>query len=271
MKEDPSMKRWIVCLLPLSWAGLVLAAGIAGTVEDEGSLYLQGKKAFRTCAPCHCTTEPRLAEDGAWLKLLATTNCINAGEMTPKIRKALAVFFQEKETLRPLLVTEAYEPEEDLSCGEVRVPSTSGSAYLKADRDSIRDGTPPKVRLYWKASDAGKVLHVPAGRYRVINYRFYRTAEGDDAERWTLSVTDMNGCAEVVVEEGKRVEFPFRPVLSGILSAVRTREGLRVALGLRNGKASTTTLARGERISIPSFTVEDDAGRELFRAPFENT
>lgn len=250
----------------------LLAAAPAVAAEDEqAQLYQEGKKAFRSCAACHCTSEPTLKEDEDWLILNGVTNCIDAGEMTPRVRQALDVFLRSNETQRPLLVDEKYAPQQGRARGNVRVPATSGSAYLKADRESIRSGSPPKIRLYWQASEAGRALIVPAGRYQVINYRFYRASEDAAPGLWTLSVTDVNGCAEILVEPDGETEFPFAPEMHGALSVTRVEEGVKVALALRNEKVSVLTLSRGGEMCIPEFSVRDTRDQEIYRVVFENT
>lgn len=253
---------WILSgsLLGTSWAG-----------DETEELYREGKKAFRSCAACHCVTEPTLKEDEDWLRLNQVTACINAGDMTPRIRKALDVFFRSAETRRPLLVDENYTPEEGAVLGKINVPATSGSAYLKAERESIRKGSPPSIRLYWKESEKGKSLIIPAGAYRIITYRFYRTSTDSDDQLWTLSVTDVNGCGELQVGENDEVNFEFLPEMRGTLTAGRTEDGVKLSLAMRNEKGSVLTLSRDGDMCLPQFVVADPSGNEIYRAAFDNT
>lgn len=251
--------------------GSLITAGIAFGDEESEELYREGKKAFRSCAACHSVTEPKLKEDEDWLKLNQVTACINAGEMTPRVRKALDVFFRSPETLRPLLVDENYTPREGRACGMIRVPPTSGSAYLKAERESIRKGSPPKIRLYWKASEKGKTLTIPAGKYRVITYRFYRASTDERAELWTLSVTDINGCAALDISEEAEERFDFKAEMRSKLTAKQVRGGVNFILSIRNETDSVLTLSRNGEMCIPRFMVVDSTGREIFKSSFENT
>ena len=256
------------------WAILIAGAVLGGALfgdDDEEQLYREGKKAFRGCAACHCANDPTLAEDEDWLELNWVTRCIDAGDDTPRVRKVLDVYFRSPKTLRPLLIDENYTPPEGLACGKIEVPATSGSAYLKAERDSIRKGTPPKVRLYWKASDEGRTLAVPAGKYRVITYRYYRTDPEKKDELWTLSVTNIDGCAEFDVAEGATMTFGFEPAARGNLSAAEGDDGLEFSLALRNETESTLTLSRDGNMCLPQFVVVDPKGKEMFRNTFENT
>ncbi|MFH2002075.1 MAG: hypothetical protein ABIK28_20545 [Planctomycetota bacterium] len=242
--------------------------------EEEEALYLEGKKAFRSCAACHSVTEPTLKEDDDWLKLNWVTACINAGEMTPRVRKALDVYFRSPETRRPLLVDEQYTPENGQACGKIKVPPTSGSAFLKAERESIREGAPAKLRLYWKASEKGKTLTLPCGTYRVITYRYYKekvNASESRNELWTLSVTDINGCGDIRVAEGQTTEFGFLPELQGRISGAKSDEGVKLSLAVRNEHDSILTLSRDGGMCLPDFVIIDAAGNEAYRAAFENT
>lgn len=266
MTAPTAIKLWAILV-----AGALLAGVLFGDDDEEQQLYREGKKAFRGCAACHCVNDPTLAEDEDWLKLNRVTRCIDAGDETPRMRKVLDVYFRSPKTLRPLLVDENYTPREGLACGKIEVPPTAGSAYLKAERKSIRKGTPPKVRLYWKASDDGRTLTVPAGKYRVITYRYYRTAPAKKDELWTLSVTDINGCAEFDVAAGATMPFGFEPAMRGDLSAEESDDGLHFSLALRNETESTLTLSRDGNMCLPEFVVVDPTGTEVFRNTFENT
>ena len=261
-------------LFTLSLALIALLVFLLGTVraeEDTDALYREGKKAFRSCAACHNVTEPKLKEDEDWLKLNQVTACINAGDLTPRVRKALDVFFRSPQTRRPLLVDENYIPEENRICGKIKVPPTSGTAYLKTERESIRKGAPAKIRLYWKASEEGKTLTIPAGKYRVITYRYYRTSKGNKDELWTLSVTDINGCGEINVAENETASFNFLPELRGKLSAEKTAEGIKFSLAIRNEHESVLTLSKDGDMCLPQFVIADPSGNELYRAAFDNT
>lgn len=261
-------------LFTLSLAFIALLALLLGTAladEEREALYLEGKKAFRSCAACHNVTEPKLKEDEDWLKLNQVTACINAGDLTPRVRKALDVFFRSPKTRRPLLVDENYVPEENRSCGKINVPPTSGTAYLKTERESIRKGAPAKIRLYWKASEKGKALTIPAGKYRVITYRYYRTSKEIKDELWTLSVTDVNGCGEISVAENETASFDFLPEMRGKLSAEKSSEEIKLSLAMRNEHGSVLTLSKNGVMCLPQFLIADPSGNEIYRAAFDNT
>lgn len=239
--------------------------------EETETLYREGKKAFRSCAACHFVNEPNLKEDEDWLNLNKVTACISAGDLTPRIRKALDVFFRSDETRRPLLVDENYKPNDNQACGKLKVPETSGTAFLKTERESIRKGAPPKIRLYWKASQAGKILTVPAGKYRVIGYRYFRKAKDNQGELWTLSVTDLNGCTDLVISEDGIEDFDLAPVMNGTLSAEENKDGIKFSLALRNETNSTMTLSKNGEMCLPRFVVKDSSGKKVYENVFENT
>lgn len=248
-----------------------LGAGVALEDSENEELYRAGKKAFRSCAACHCVTEPKLTEDEDWLKLNRVTACINAGEMTPHVRKALDVFFRSSKTLRPLLVDENYRPREGRVCGKVKVPATSGSAYLKAERQSIRGGSPPKIRLYWKASEKGKTLTIPVGEYRIITYRYYRTWGDEKEELWTLSVTDVNSCGELSITEDAAASFDFKSEAQCNLASEQVDDGIKFSLAVRNESDSVLSLSKNGEMCLPRFSVFDSSGKEVFKGAFENT
>ncbi|MBU0755708.1 MAG: hypothetical protein KJ645_11255 [Planctomycetes bacterium] len=253
------------------WFSAIVLAGPLRADDETNRLYSEGKKAFRSCAACHSVTEPTLKEDDDWLKLNQVTACISAGEMTPRVRKALDVYFRSSETRRPLLVDENYTPEEGMVLGKINLPTTSGSAYLKAERESIRQGSPSGIRLYWKDSEKGKSLSIPAGKYRVITYRFYRvTGEGKD-QLWTLSVTDVNGCGEIDIGENETVNYDFLPEMRGTLSAEKAENGIKLSLAIRNERDSTLTLSKNGDMCLPRFAIFNPSGKEIRHAAFENT
>jgi len=263
------MRRYrVIVLTVLLFAGALGVSPAGAQDDDEKQLYREGKKAFRSCAACHCVSEPALVEDEDWLQLNWVTRCISAGEQTPRVRKALDVFFRSPKTRRPLLVTAAYKPDEDRASGTIKVPVTSGSVYLKAERESIRGGTPAKVRLYWNASENGQTLAVPAGKYRVITYRFYHQRTD---ELWTLSVSDVNGCADVEVIDGENLDLPFAPEISAELTSERTDDGLALHLGMRNQTGSTLTVSIDGNMHLPRFRIKDVAGRQIYSDVYENT
>ncbi|MFC1587638.1 hypothetical protein ACFL54_04945 [Planctomycetota bacterium] len=251
--------------------GIAISLVIAQGDDENEKIYRQGKKAFRGCAMCHCVTEPKIKEDEDWLKLNQITACVNAGESTPEIRKALDVFFRSPKTRRPLLVDENYVPREGRACGRIKLPATSGTAYLKAERESIRKGSPAKIRLYWKKSDNGKVLTIPAGRYQVITYRYFRKDKTHPENLWTMSVTDVNGCIELNIAEGKEEIFGLKPVLQGNLTVSKTGAAYNVALDLRSETKSILTLSKSGELIIPQLLIVDSTGKEIFKGEFENT
>ena len=249
----------------------LLTAGAMQADDETAQLFKEGKKAFRSCAACHFVNDPTLEEDEDWLLLNNMTACINAGDLTPRVQNALDVYFRADKTRRPLLVDENFKPREGRVCGKLKVPATSGTAFLKTERDSIRKGAPPKIRLYWKASKEGKTLTVPAGKYRIIGYRYFRKSEDNPKELWTLSVTDINGCADLEIAENTVENFDFVPEMRGTLSSEETEDGIKFSLAIRNETESTLTLSKDGGMCLPKFIVEDSTGMKAYENVFENT
>jgi hypothetical protein len=254
---------------------LVVGGAMAqGKPDEQAKLYAAGKKAFAGCAACHFVSDPGIREDADWLKLNQVTACVSAGDLTAETRQALDVFLSSPETLRPLRVDQNFKPEEGLACAKIKVPATAGSAFLKAERESIRSGTPPKVRLHWQASQSGQTLTIPAGDYKVIGYRFYRPDAGTDvkeAKTWTISVTDVNGCADLSIAKDRETIFSFEPVMHGNLSVEAADEGVKLEFAIRNEKGSVLTLSRDGKMCLPEFLILDRTQKELYRGAFENT
>jgi len=248
-----------------------LTAGAIQSDDDTAQLYKEGKKAFRNCAACHFVNDPTVKEDEDWLQLNNVTACINAGDITPRVRKALDIFFRADKTRRPLLVDENFKPKEGQACGKLKVPATSGTAFLRTERESIRKGAPPKIRLYWKASEKGQTLTIPAGKYRVIGYRYFRTTKETSKGLWTLSVTEINGCADLEVIENAIESFDLVPEMQGTLSSENTDDGIKFSLAIRNETDSTLTLSKDGGMCLPRFVVEDGSGKKIYENVFENT
>ena len=125
-----------------TWTGWALALAIAGALgglsraedanepADEGlaPALKEGKRIFRSCAGCHCATDPRIPEDDDWLRMNRTTACVKASDATPEKRQALEAYLRSDRVVRPLLVTEGTELKTRLPVGAVSIPEISGSA-----------------------------------------------------------------------------------------------------------------------------------------------
>jgi hypothetical protein len=232
-------------------------------------IVLEGKEAFRSCADCHCTTDPDIAEDEDWIRLNEKTTCIS-GENTERTREAIIAYLRHEGTLRPLLVDEKRGPGKKKAVGEITLPATAGSAYLKAERDSVRTGTPLMVRLAWPASPEGKTLAVPAGEYRVINYWLYRKGEGGG--RWMATVTNVDGCAWLTLAADRAEVFSSEAVLFGRFLVERTEAGVfSFTFTLFDENENRMTLSKNGRIVHPEFRIVDAAGKEVARGAFGNT
>ncbi|MHC4813338.1 MAG: hypothetical protein ACYTGW_19775 [Planctomycetota bacterium] len=203
---------------PVMLALAVLTAGGYGMAQKP-DLHA-GQDLWRSCSACHCVPDLRIPEDENWLSLNNTTTCISGEMDTPAMRANLNAYLRSEDTLRPVLIDENYEPPAQATCGKIRVPSTAGNAYLKSERESIRKGSPPKIRLAWKASAKGKTLVLPVGQYRVISYSFHRPDSKSDSKKqtWSVSGTSAEGCLELAIESGKQATFDLRPEIQGHLN-----------------------------------------------------
>jgi hypothetical protein len=245
----------------------VLTAGGYG-VAQKPDLHA-GQKLWRSCAACHCVPDPRIPEDQNWLRLNKTTTCI-AGEMdTPAMRANLNAYLTAEGTLRPVLIDENYEPSAQAACGKIRVPSTSGNAYLKAERQSIRKGSPPKIRLAWKASVKGKTLVLPAGTYQVISYSFHRP---DSKKRtWSISGTSAEGCFELAIESGKQATFDPRPEIQGHFSAKENKGKWTLGFFMTNRVEDRMSISCDGKLVNPTWVIKGAGEKIVEEGDFEVT
>ncbi|MBN2492298.1 MAG: hypothetical protein JXQ29_15735 [Planctomycetes bacterium] len=236
--------------------------------SQEAELLAAGKAAWRGCAQCHCATDPRIAEDEDWVRLNEETTCIEAGEPAPRVRAAIMAYVRHPDTLRPILRRPDHKPADGEKAGRVVVPETGGSAYLKADRDSIRKGSPAMVRLYWSGAPEETSIAVPAGKYDVINFWFYRRGEDEAAQRWMVTGTNVNGCATVTVAPDEEQILLLEPVLYGKFAATRKDDRWALSFSMQDDGGSRMTLSRDGRVVIPRYRIEDAQGRTVAEGSF---
>jgi hypothetical protein len=255
-------------------AGLVflvlLAIGGPGLAEEPESQ--AGQDLWRSCSSCHCVPDPRIPEDGDWLKLNETTTCISGEHDTPEERKALIAYLRAGTTIRPLLISDGQAAPAGATCGKIRVPSTAGSAYLKAERKSVRDGSPPRIRLSWKESEKGTTLAVPVGEYRVISYAFYRTDE--KGQHWAASGSSAEGCAQVTVGGDAEAALELVPEIEGHLTCEEGEDGegshvFGFFMSDKGGKRMS--LACQGKLVNPSWMVTGAEGQRIDAGDFEVT
>lgn len=252
--------------VPAAFFVLALFAG-SGVAEDPE--HRGGQDLWRSCSSCHCVPDPRIPEDEDWLKLNETTTCISGEHDTPEARKALIAYLHAEGTIRPLLIDEEHAAPAGAKCGEVRVPSTAGSAYLKAERKSVRDGSPPKIRLQWKESEKGTTLAVPAGEYRVISYAFYRTdVEG---RRWIASGSSAEGCAQVTIGGGAEATLDLVPEIQGHLSCEEGEGGHVLGFFMTDRGGKRMSLSCGGKLVNPSWLITGAEGERIDAGDFAVT
>jgi len=242
-----------------------------GEPSKENRLVLEGKEAYGSCATCHCTTDARIPEDDDWVNLNEETTCVSGAD-APRVRESVIAYLRHPETLRPVLVDENFKAEKGRT-GEIQVPPAAGSAYLKAERDSIKTGTPPQVRLSWKASEKGKTLNVPVGEYRVINYWGYGRKDNREDERWMTSVTNVDGCTTLIIDADRSEIYTFRGILYGTFSAVRKTDGdgnsvFTLNYWLKDESGNRMTLSRNGKVIFPRWRIMDGDGKEIATGVF---
>jgi hypothetical protein len=250
-------------------AGLFVLVSLAGSGMAQDRENAGGQDLWRSCSSCHCVPDPRIAEDEDWLKLNETTTCISGESDTPEARKALIAYLHAEKTIRPLLIDEGQDAPAGTACGKVRVPSAAGSAYLKAERKSVRDGSPPKIRLRWKKSEKGTTLAVPVGEYRVISYAFYRTDE--QGRRWMASGSSAEGCAQVTIGGDAEATLDLVPEIQGHLSCEEGEGGQVLGFFMTDRGGKRMSLSCGGKLVNPGWLITGAEGERIDAGDFEVT
>ena len=262
------MRRMIAKLLPALLLGLALTVGSdPGMAEDDDSP--DGQALWRSCSSCHCVPDLRIPEDADWLKLNESTTCISGESDTPEHRRALIAYLKDEKTIRPLLIDEEHAPPATAQLGTIRVPATAGSAYLKAERDSVRSGSPPKIRLHWDASEKGKTLRVPEGDYRVVSYGFARV--DGKGRRWLATGSSAEGCLDVTIRRGETEEFDLRPGIQAHLSCEEDEFGFVLKFHMTNRGDRRMSISRDGALVNPSWVITDTEGKRIDAGDFEVT
>lgn len=263
------MRSATFATLPAGLLALVLLFGSAtGLAQDQERP--DGQDLWRSCSSCHCVPDLRIPEDEAWLKQNETTSCISGEHDTPEARQALIAYLKAEKTIRPLLIDGRHKAPAGATCGEIRVPATAGSAYLKAERKSVREGSPPKIRLRWEDSAKGTTIALPQGQYRVISYSFYRT--GKQGRRWVASGSSAEGCTELTIRREKEANLDLLPEIQGHLSCKEDECGSFV-LGffMTNRHDRRMSVSRDGELVNPSWVIEDAEGKRIDAGDFEVT
>lgn len=250
-------------LLPL------MIALLATSISAQDEAFRAGQRMWRSCSNCHCVPDQKVVQDADWLKLNMATTCITGEAAAPKQRRILIAFLNSKEAMRPLLITEKSQATVGKKYGSIRVPSTAGSAYLKADRDSVRAGSPKKIRLNWPATKSGQVLVVPVGRYRVVNYGYYR--QDQNKKRWSLSGSSAEGCASLRIEANKESIFSLAPEIHGHLSASPKNSVFNLAFYMSNKHGVRMTIACDGALADPTWVIGAGHEKIVDRGKFEVT
>jgi len=234
----------------------------------DPALLAEGKVGWRSCAKCHCATDPRIDEDRDWVAMNKETTCIASGDPAPRLRKSIIAYLRHADTLRPVLVDQSFRPEKETTTGKVLVPATGGSAYLRAERESVKKGAPSMVRLHWPATGEEKSMVVPAGRYDVVNFWFYRRGGANGADRWMLSGTNVSGCTSLDIGSENEEVLDVEPLVNAKFTAKPSETGYALSLSLHDAGGSRMTLSRNGKVVMPGYRIVDGDGNELAEGVF---
>lgn len=262
------MKSAALAAVPAGLFALALLVQ-SGTGLAQDEKLPDGQALWRSCSSCHCVPDLRIPDDEAWLRLNETTTCISGEHDTPEARKALIDYLRAEKTIRPLLIDSEHAAPAGATCGEVRLPATAGSAYLKAERASVRAGSPQRIRLRWEETEKGTALAVPEGRYRVVSYAFYRSDDGN--RRWTASGSSAEGCLELTVGRDKEAVFSLLPEIQGHLECEEAEPGFVLGFHMTNAHDQRMSLARDGRLVNPSWVITGADGERVDAGDFEVT
>ncbi len=196
--------------------------------------------AFNKCITCHGMPDPAVPGDRLWIDRIKTTACVvPPAPKSDSLRRSLIAYLRGKKPERPTLV----DRERPLESGE-------GTFVANLRRGSLllypeRSGTP--LRITWDGDKHGRARAVPAGRYRVRNYKVIKTDRA--GVEWQLWSSTPNGHT-VVVRPGERT---FLHVDTRVhvtpCGRVTKRGDLRVGLMIQgHGKAGVTVVRAGERV-----------------------
>ena len=177
-------------------------------------------------------------------------------------------YLRHPDTLRPIFVDKDYKPGEDMKTGKVTVPAIGGSAYLKAERSSIKKGSPSMVRLYWGETEEEKSMAAPAGEYSVINYWFYRREEKGGKDRWMITGTNVNGCTTLNVNPDDEELMDVDCVIYSAFKAKRNDEMVSFSLTLQDLGGSRVTLSKNGNVVMPGYRILDGEGKTVAEGLF---
>ena len=184
------------------------------------------------------------------------------------MRESILAYLRHPGTLRPILVNQDFKPEEGEAKGKVVVPETGGSAYLRANRASIKQGTPAMVRLHWSESANEKSMVVPAGEYDVINYWFYRRGGEEGKDRWMATGTNVSGCTTMTVTPDAEELMDLEPLVYGKLTAKRKGEGYSLSFSMQDIGGSRMTISKNGRVVMPGYRILDAEGKTVAEGRF---
>ncbi|MFT5735275.1 MAG: hypothetical protein ACI8WY_003962 [Planctomycetota bacterium] len=253
----------------------VLAAACSGLLHAQDKPLAPGTDALTQatwayCAKCHATPDARVQHDARWIGLNEATTCLTGEAAEPANRERLMAFL--KAGVAPVAPLVQKSDQEDAAVaagthGLIRVPSTSGSAFLrKRPADSAAagqtvDSEPTEtLRLFWEAADEGSTLAIPVGAYELVGYCFYR--EDDLGRKWTAAATVQEGTSPdaIDVASSKPLHLPIAPTMFHDLNATADGPKLDIKFQMRNEAGDRMTLTRDGDLVKPSWLIYDEAG-----------
>ena len=242
-----------------------------GATVVDPEVLARGRVAWRACAKCHCASDPRIAQDTDWVCLNETTACIAQGKPAPGLRAAILAYLNHADTLRPILVGRDALTDDPAKLGKIAVPAEAGSAYLKAERPSIRRGSPAMVRIRWEKTDEEKYVTAPAGTYNVINFWHYRAGGAAADERWMVSGTNVNGAQTLEIDPEAPEFLELEPVLNARFSAKHDGSVYTLTLSIHDVAGTRMTVSCNGRLSIPRYRIRAANGDVIAEGPFVPT
>ena len=247
---------------------VILCLAVAPSLLAQDANRRDGQRIWRSCSSCHCVPDARIPQDRDWLALNKTTTCISGADATKAHRANLISYLSDDATMRPLLIDGKTNLAKGAT-GTVRVPETAGSAYLKADRQSIRSGSPRKIRLVWPEGKKGRTFDLPVGSYRLISYAFYRVDDSDS--RWSIAGSSAEGCMELNIRENEASAIDCLPEIHGNLSWKLEGNNYTFDYFMTNRRGQRLSVARNGVLANPVWQLVDAAGRQVERGTFEVT
>lgn len=221
----------------------ILAVAALVLVVGTGQVGAQSRAAhqFQKCTACHGMPDPSIPGDKLWIGQIARTACVvPKAPQSNALRRSLIAFLSGKQAERPTVV----DREGDLGDGEgyVNTNLQRGSMMLYPEA-----GGRGPVRLVWNKAENGRRRAVPAGRYRIRNYKVIK--RDDEGVEWQIWSSSPRG-AMVIVRPGERALVNLDKRVHVKACGGPTKKGdLRAGLMIHGHHRSGLTVVRaGKRV-----------------------